>query len=124
MSAITEQLEESGRWLFRWRGYLPLVVVVLTLLAVWGDEPVGGRHILPVTWEAPRGQLPRGSEAARREADKRHGSLAAMQLKDRVGRSHPTHLGDAPDGRDLVHDREGQHARFGEQALGARIDHG
>lgn len=50
--AITEHIEASGRWLFRWRGYLPLVIVVFAMIAIWQDEPFGARRLSQSTWEA------------------------------------------------------------------------
>lgn len=44
-------MERSGQWLFRWRGYLPLAVMALALLAVL-TGPSGTASGFPVaTWE-------------------------------------------------------------------------
>ena len=40
--ALREEFETSGQWLFRWRGYLPLFAIALTLFGLWQarDLPV------------------------------------------------------------------------------------
>ena len=32
--ALREELRKQGNWLFRWRSYLPLIMIVIVLLAM------------------------------------------------------------------------------------------
>ena len=50
--AIIEEIERSGQWLFRWRGYLPLAVVVLALLAVSTESHAAASRFPIAAWEA------------------------------------------------------------------------
>lgn len=49
---LREELERSGNWLFRWRGYLPLVAVGIVLLAMRDYEYLGHSEKLDHIWEA------------------------------------------------------------------------
>lgn len=49
--ALREELERSGAWLFRWRSYVPLVLLVPTVLALRGFTYPNGSHRLDVVWE-------------------------------------------------------------------------
>lgn len=49
---LREELERSGNWLFRWRGYLPLVAVGIVLLAMRGYEYLAHSEKLDHIWEA------------------------------------------------------------------------
>ena len=47
--ALREELERTGNWLFLWRSYLPVLMIVPTVLALPG---LGGRRDEPsLTWE-------------------------------------------------------------------------
>jgi protein-S-isoprenylcysteine O-methyltransferase Ste14 len=49
--AIREELETSGKWLFRWRGYLPLALF-LPVIAGFGESPaVSLGHNIDAIWE-------------------------------------------------------------------------
>lgn len=37
--ALRERMEQEGDWLFRWRSYLPLLVIVAVVLVAWLDRP-------------------------------------------------------------------------------------
>lgn len=47
---LLEEMERSGSWLFRWRSYIPLVVIVPMLIAMNQFEYVGHRHELQEVW--------------------------------------------------------------------------
>lgn len=48
---LREHFEHTGQWLFRWRSYLPVLLVGLLPLALWRYEhPFGSPH-LDVAWE-------------------------------------------------------------------------
>ena len=49
--ALREEFETSGQWLFRWRGYLPLLIVALILLGLPGYSPLGGNANLDRAWQ-------------------------------------------------------------------------
>lgn len=49
--ALREEFEDSGNWLFRWRGYLPLVIIGLILLSVRGYAPLGGDAVVDRAWQ-------------------------------------------------------------------------
>lgn len=49
--ALVDEFERQGRWLFRWRGYLPLLVLLLAFVAVL-SERAGTDHWRPFgPWE-------------------------------------------------------------------------
>ena len=48
---LVEEMESSGRWLFRWRSYLPLVLVVLFLAGLQYFSYPFGSHLLDIAWE-------------------------------------------------------------------------
>ncbi|MCF7911975.1 MAG: isoprenylcysteine carboxylmethyltransferase family protein [Candidatus Cloacimonetes bacterium] len=48
---LQEHLEKSGIWLFRWRSYLPIIVIGLILVAMYRFEYIGKSHKLDVYWE-------------------------------------------------------------------------
>ena len=50
--AIREHIEDSGRWLFRWRGYLPIAVLVLSLLAESQETPASAAGFPELAWES------------------------------------------------------------------------
>lgn len=49
--ALREEFEASGQWLFRWRSYLPLVVLALIPLAVLPAGPVHASPLAHNIWE-------------------------------------------------------------------------
>lgn len=49
--ALREEFEASGQWLFRWRGYLPLLIVALILLSLPGGTRLGGDVALARAWQ-------------------------------------------------------------------------
>ena len=49
--ALREELERSGNWLFRWRSYLPLLLIVLFLIALTNFKYPGGNHGWDEIWE-------------------------------------------------------------------------
>jgi protein-S-isoprenylcysteine O-methyltransferase Ste14 len=49
--ALREQFENSGQWLFRWRSYLPLAGLAVTLLALREFEYLGQSESLDHLWE-------------------------------------------------------------------------
>jgi len=49
--ALREEFEASGQWLFRWRGYLPLLVVALILLSLPNYSPLRGDARLDRAWQ-------------------------------------------------------------------------
>lgn len=49
--ALREEFETSGQWLFRWRGYLPVLIVVLILLGLRGGTRLGGDIVLDRAWQ-------------------------------------------------------------------------
>jgi protein-S-isoprenylcysteine O-methyltransferase Ste14 len=48
--ALTDELEAQGRWLFRWRGYLPMAVVALLLAALRDYQWPFGSHAHHEIW--------------------------------------------------------------------------
>lgn len=48
---LQEHFENSGRWLFRWRSYLPLVLIIFVLMALRNFTYPGGSHALDLLWE-------------------------------------------------------------------------
>ena len=49
--ALREELEKSGHWLFRWRSYLPLLVIALSLIAFREFKYPFGSETLDDLWE-------------------------------------------------------------------------
>ena len=49
--ALREEFETSGQWLFRWRGYLPLLIVALILLSLPGYSRLGGDANVDRAWQ-------------------------------------------------------------------------
>ena len=49
--ALREEFERSGQWLFRWRSYLPLIVLALIPLAVLPSGPVPASPAMHIVWE-------------------------------------------------------------------------
>lgn len=49
---LREEFERSGNWLFRWRSYLPLIVIAIFLLALQGYEHPWQSERLDHVWEA------------------------------------------------------------------------
>ena len=47
-----DQMQRSGNWLFRWRGYLPLVFVAIVLASLTRFRFLGGSEIDDELWEA------------------------------------------------------------------------
>ncbi|HAX60985.1 MAG TPA: hypothetical protein DCX95_00265 [Elusimicrobia bacterium] len=50
--ALKEEFENTGNWLFRWRSYLPLIVIGVFLLALREYEYPGHSERLDHIWEA------------------------------------------------------------------------
>ncbi|MDP8221273.1 MAG: isoprenylcysteine carboxylmethyltransferase family protein [Candidatus Stygibacter frigidus] len=48
---IREQLEKSGQWLFRWRSYLPVILILLILVSMRHYEYLGNSKRLDMIWE-------------------------------------------------------------------------
>ena len=48
---LREEFEATGNWLFRRRGYLPLLLFPLLLVAVRGSAYPSGDHALDLAWE-------------------------------------------------------------------------
>ena len=48
--ALREELEQSGNWLFRWRSYLPLVLIVPLILAMRDPMYRPTHKVLPYWW--------------------------------------------------------------------------
>jgi len=49
--ALREELEREGNWLFRWRSYLPLVLLALVLVEMGEFTYLGNSATLDVVWE-------------------------------------------------------------------------
>lgn len=49
--ALREEFEREGNWLFRWRSYLPLVLLVLVLVVMEEFTYLGNSMTLDVMWE-------------------------------------------------------------------------
>jgi len=49
--ALREELESNGNWLFRWRSYCPLVMIVVLLLAMREYKIPDGNEKLDQLWE-------------------------------------------------------------------------
>ena len=49
--ALREEFEGEGNWLFRWRSYLPLVLLVLVLIVMEDFTYLGNSTTLDIVWE-------------------------------------------------------------------------
>jgi len=49
--ALREHFETSGVWLFRWRSYLPLILLVVVLLGLRNYHDLGNNHHTEIIWE-------------------------------------------------------------------------
>ncbi len=49
--ALREEFESEGNWLFRWRSYLPLVLLVLVLVVMEEFNYLGNSMTLDIMWE-------------------------------------------------------------------------
>jgi lipid A Kdo2 1-phosphate O-methyltransferase len=49
--ALVDEFEKSGNWLFRWRSYLPLTVVLFIFLVMSGYKYIGGSYATHLYWE-------------------------------------------------------------------------
>lgn len=49
--ALQEEFEREGTWLFRWRSYLPLVLLVVLLVVMKDFEYLGNSQTLDIVWE-------------------------------------------------------------------------
>lgn len=49
--ALREEFERVGNWLFRWRSYLPLILIGLFLLALRHFYYLSGNYIVSRSWE-------------------------------------------------------------------------
>lgn len=50
-SMLTEEFKQTGNWLFRWRSYLPLLLLVLAVPAVYESASGSSYHSFPEAWE-------------------------------------------------------------------------
>ena len=48
---LHEEFERSGAWLFRWRSYVPMLLIVVILLALPGFTYPVGNHGLDQVWD-------------------------------------------------------------------------
>jgi protein-S-isoprenylcysteine O-methyltransferase Ste14 len=51
MAILREEFESTGNWLFRWRSYLPLVIIGLFLFALHEYEYLGNSEKIDHLWE-------------------------------------------------------------------------
>jgi protein-S-isoprenylcysteine O-methyltransferase Ste14 len=49
--ALREEFESSGNWLFRWRSYLPLILITITLLALRDYRHIGSNILHNYIWD-------------------------------------------------------------------------
>lgn len=50
--ALIEEFEKNGKWLFRWRSYLPLMLIGFSLIAMRNYEYLGYSEVFDHLWEA------------------------------------------------------------------------
>ena len=48
---LNDHFEKSGNWLFRWRSYLPLLLLGLSLASLRDFKYPGGSHVWDLVWE-------------------------------------------------------------------------
>ena len=48
---LRDEFEKSGNWLFRWRSYLPLIMLGLLLISIRDFKYIGNSHSLDMFWE-------------------------------------------------------------------------
>ena len=48
---LDDHFEKSGNWLFRWRSYLPLLLLGLSLASLREFKYPGGSHVWDLVWE-------------------------------------------------------------------------
>lgn len=48
--ALREEFEQTGQWLFRWRSYLPLLMLALVVLGLHHCKSPGDGHSLDLLW--------------------------------------------------------------------------
>ncbi len=51
VSMLTEEFKQAGNWLFRWRSYLPVLLLVLAVPAVSESAVRSGYHPFPTAWQ-------------------------------------------------------------------------
>lgn len=51
MTQLSEKIQQTGQWLFRWRSFLPLFVIPLFLIALKGRTYRPDDHLLNALWE-------------------------------------------------------------------------
>ena len=49
--ALKDEFVRNGRWLFLWRSYLPLFLLLLMLMPLYRFEYIGGSHTLDALWD-------------------------------------------------------------------------
>lgn len=49
--ALREEMENTGEWLFRWRSYIPLVLLGVLVLALRDFSYFGGSHGWDIAWD-------------------------------------------------------------------------
>jgi len=49
--ALRDEFEDTGNWLFRWRSYLPLIIIGIFLLAMREHKYLGGSEELDHLWK-------------------------------------------------------------------------
>jgi protein-S-isoprenylcysteine O-methyltransferase Ste14 len=48
---LREEFQQTGNWLFRWRSYLPLLLLVLAIPAIYESASRSSYHPFPTAWE-------------------------------------------------------------------------
>lgn len=49
--ALRDEFEKTGNWLFRWRSYLPLIMLGILLITIRDFKYIGNSHSLDMLWE-------------------------------------------------------------------------
>ena len=49
--ALREEFEHSGNWLFRWRSYVPLALLIVMVLALANFKHPAGNHRPDMLWD-------------------------------------------------------------------------